>query len=299
MAEPETRNLLPMLARQYDEPIADSSMIPTFLVSRLIRGEATVALGGDGGDELFGGYPQHNWVRKIERYRRTGIHRLGLSGLAANLIPSSVFARKMLLRLLDRADPVVTVARLAEPEMRRRLIRDQRPFEGPRAEDRRMGLLGRWEDVGERAMAHDFLTYMCDDILVKVDRASMLTSLEVRSPLLDQAIVEFAFARLAPHQRADGIGRKLLLRQVAHKRLPTWFDSERKQGFSIPLGAWLRGSWADLVEDLASDSANGLLDPVATRAFLRSGGKSDRLATQVFQLVMLDLWRREYNVTLA
>lgn len=298
-AEPDTRDLLPMLARQFDEPIADSSMIPTFLVSRLIRREATVALGGDGGDELFGGYPQHNWARKIARYRRAGLHRLGLAGVAAHILPHTFFARKMALRLLDRADPVVTVSRLADPVMRRKLMGPRMAFEGPRAEEWRAELLDDWADTGERAMAHDFLTYMCDDILVKVDRASMLTSLEVRAPLLDQAIIDFAFGKLAPHQRADGSGRKLLLRHVARKRLPGWFDVERKQGFSIPLGAWLRGSWADLIEDLATDSAEGLLDPEGMRAFLRSGAGSDRLAHQVYQLAMLDLWRREYKVTIA
>jgi asparagine synthase (glutamine-hydrolysing) len=299
MAEPETRELLPMLARQFDEPIADSSMIPTFLVSRLIRRDATVALGGDGGDELFGGYPQHNWARRIVRYRRAGLHRLGLAGLAARVLPNTFFARKMALRLLDRADPVVTVSRLADPLMRRRLMGDRLDFKGPRAEDWRAELLDRWADVGERAMAHDFLTYMCDDILVKVDRASMLTSLEVRAPLLDRDIIEFAFGRLAPLQRADGSGRKLLLRHIARRKLPSWFDVERKQGFSIPLGAWLRGSWAALLEDLANDSADGLLDPQAVRSFLRAGRGSDRLAHQIYQLAMLDLWRREYAVTVA
>jgi asparagine synthase (glutamine-hydrolysing) len=194
---------------------------------------------------------------------------------------------------------VVTVSRLADPLMRRRLMGDRLDFKGPRAEDWRAELLDRWADVGERAMAHDFLTYMCDDILVKVDRASMLTSLEVRAPLLDRDIIEFAFGRLAPLQRADGSGRKLLLRHIARRKLPSWFDVERKQGFSIPLGAWLRGSWAALLEDLANDSADGLLDPQAVRSFLRAGTGSDRLAHQIYQLAMLDLWRREYAVTVA
>lgn len=297
MAEPGTRDLLPMLARQFDEPIADSSMIPTYLVSKLIRRDATVALGGDGGDELFGGYPQHNWVRGIERARLVGLHHLGLAGLAAHLLPNRFFARKMALRLLDRAAPELTVARLADPLMRKKLMGARLAFSGPRAEAWRAGLTARWDDVGERAMAHDFLTYMCDDILVKVDRASMLASLEVRAPLLDPAIIEFAFGQLAPHQRATATGRKLLLRHLAHRQLPAWFDSERKQGFSIPLGAWLRGEWADLIEDLAHGSSEGLLDPAAVRSFLRSGEGSDRLAHQIFQLAMLELWRREYRIS--
>ena len=146
-------------------------------------------------------------------------------------------------------------------------------------------------------MALDFLTYMCDDILVKVDRASMLTSLEVRAPLLDAKIIEFAFGRLSPEQRASGAGRKLLLRHVARKRLPAWFDSHRKQGFSIPLAAWLRGPWASLLQDLAESSGDGLLEPDAVRAFLRAGEAGDRLAHQIYQLAMLELWRRQYRIS--
>tara|TARA_R110002072_G_scaffold302681_1_gene487254 strand:+ start:1403 stop:3205 length:1803 start_codon:yes stop_codon:yes gene_type:complete len=299
MAESDTLDLLPALAEQFDEPIADSSMIPTFLVSRLIRQNATVALGGDGGDELFGGYPQHNWVRQIQKMRRLGTHRLGMAGLAARVLPNAFFARKMALRLLDRADPVLTVSRIADPLVRSGLMGSGLPYRGMRAEQMRADLIARWSDIGDRAMAHDFLTYMCDDILVKVDRASMLTSLEVRAPLLDPAIIEFAFSQLAPHQRASDGGRKLLLRNVARRRLPDWFDVERKQGFSIPLGAWLRGPWSSLLENLADGAADGLLDPEATRAFLRSGKGSDRLAHQIFQLAMLELWRRKYKVTIA
>lgn len=299
MAEPDTVDLLPKLAAQFDEPIADSSMIPTYLVSKLVRTRATVALGGDGGDELFGGYLQHNWARQIAKARLAGAHHLRLSRLAARVLPLHLMGRKMALRLLDPHDAAITVSRLAEPDQRRALIgRHRNPPDGA-AESFRARLISRWRDPAERAMALDFLTYMCDDILVKVDRASMLTSLEVRAPLLDPAIIEFAFGRLAPHQRASGRGRKLLLRQVARKRLPGWFDSTRKQGFSIPLAAWLRGPWASLLEDLAESSGEGLLDPAAVRAFVREGNGAERLAHQLFQLAMLELWRRQYAINWA
>jgi asparagine synthase (glutamine-hydrolysing) len=297
MAEPDTVDLLPKLAGQFDEPIADSSMIPTYLVSKLVRSRATVALGGDGGDELFGGYPQHNWVRHIARARRAGLHHLQLSGIAARVLPYHFMGRKMALRLLDPADAAITVSRVAEPGQRQALIGRKRNAPHREAERFRKELISRWRDAGERAMALDFLTYMCDDILVKVDRASMLTSLEVRAPLLDPRIVEFAFGKLAPRQRAGKDGRKLLLRHVARKRLPAWFDSHRKQGFSIPLASWLRGPWASLLEDLAESSGEGLLDADAVRAFIRDGGTVDRLAHQMFQLAMLELWRREYAIS--
>jgi asparagine synthase (glutamine-hydrolysing) len=297
MAEPDTIDLLPRLAAQYDEPIADSSMIPTHLVSRLVRTRATVALGGDGGDELFGGYPQYSWVWRIAGARRAGLHRLRLDRLAARSLPYKLAGRKMALRLLDPADAAVTVSRVAEPGQRQALmpLAHRPPYRA--AEQFRTSLVSRWKDPSERTMALDFLTYMCDDILVKVDRASMLTSLEVRAPLLDPAIIEFAFGQLAPEQRATAGARKLLLRHVARKRLPAWFDSQRKQGFSIPLAAWLKGPWASLLEDLAESSGDGLLDPAEVRKFLRAGATADRLAHQIFQLAMLELWRRHYNVS--
>lgn len=299
MVEPDTVDLLPRLAAQFDEPIADSSMIPTFLVSRLVRTRATVALGGDGGDELFGGYLQYGWAPHIARGRRLGLHHLPLSGIAARLLPYRFVGRKMALRLLDRYDAAITVSRLAEPQLRQALIGLKHAPAPGAAELFRTQLIAGRRDPRERAMALDFLTYMCDDILVKVDRASMLTSLEVRAPLLDPKIIEFAFGRLAPEQRTDGRGRKLVLRHLARKRLPAWFDSHRKQGFSIPLAAWLRGPWASLLEDLALGSENGLLDPAAVRRFIRAGKSADRLAHQMYQLAMLEMWRREYRVTMA
>lgn len=298
MAEADSFDLLPRLAAQFDEPIADSSMIPTFLVSRLVRSRATVALGGDGGDELFGGYVQYGWVSHIARARGLGLHRLRADRLAAAMIPHRFAGRKMALRLLDRDRASVTLSRLMEPALRRALLDGHAPAVQRGPERMRAALIADRRDPREQAMALDFLTYMCDDILVKVDRASMLTSLEVRAPLLDHKIVEFAFERLAPDQRVAGPGRKLLLRQLARKRLPAWFDSTRKQGFSIPLAAWLKGPWATLLQDLAGGK-DGLLDDGAVRAFVRGGGSAERLSTQMYQLAMLEMWRREYRVRLA
>ncbi len=298
MADADSVDLLPRLAAQYDEPIADTSMIPTHMVSRLVRSQATVALGGDGGDELFGGYVQYGWVSNIARGRRFGLHHLRADGLAGRVIPKGFAGRKMALRLLDRDDAAVTLSRFAEPGMRRALMGAAAPAERRGPETLRAALIEGRRDPRERAMALDFQTYMCDDILVKVDRASMLTSLEVRAPLLDHAITEFAFAKVAPDQKVQNGHRKLLLRRLAEKRLPAWFDTRRKQGFSIPLGAWLRGPWASLLQDLAAHAGDGLLDAGAVRRFVGGGGP-DRLAHQYFQLAILEMWRREYRVTLG
>lgn len=299
MVEADSFDLLPRFAAQFDEPIADSSMIPTFMVSRLVRSRATVALGGDGGDELFGGYHHHGWMLNMARARRAGLQHLPLARpIADRVLPYAFKARKTVLRLLDRHDPAITVTRLMEPGLRRSLIGAHRGVPHQAAEDFRAALVSRWHEPRERAMALDYLTYMCDDILVKVDRSSMMTSLEVRAPLLDPAIIEFAFGQLAPGQRASRAGRKLMLRHLAQRRLPAWFDTSRKQGFSIPLAAWLRGPWKPLLADIAASAGDGLLDADAVRRFLAGGLAADRLAHPVYQIAMLELWRRHYRVTM-
>lgn len=295
MAESDSAEHLAPLAAQFDEPIADSSMVPTYMVSRLVRSRATVALGGDGGDELFGGYKQYAWVNRLARAHRVGLYRLPLMPLASRL-PETLPGRRMALRMVDRRDPVVTLPRLIDPRGRRALLRRGA---SPSPELYRERLVADRADARERAMAHDFLTYMVDDVLVKVDRASMLTSLEVRAPLLDHAVVEFAFSRLSPRQRAGEGERKRLLRRLARRRLPAWFDVTRKQGFSIPLAAWLRGPWAPLLEEMASRAGEGLLDAGEVRRFVRAAKASPRNATEMFQLLMLELWRERYGVTLA
>lgn len=295
MAEANSAEHLPALAAQFDEPIADSSMVPTYMVSRLVRARATVALGGDGGDELFGGYKQYAWVHRLALAHRAGLYRLPLMPLASRL-PETLPGRRMALRMVDRSDPVVTLPRLIDPRGRRALL--HRAAE-PSPEAFRAGLVSERADARERAMAHDFLTYMVDDVLVKVDRASMLASLEVRAPLLDHAVVEFAFSQLSPRQRAGEGERKRLLRRLAKRRLPAWFDVTRKQGFSIPLAEWLRGPWAPLLEDMAARADGGLLDAGEVRRFVREAKTSPRNATEMFQLLMLELWRDRYGVTLG
>ena len=138
---------------------------------------------------------------------------------------------------------------------------------------------------------------MCDDILTKVDRASMLASLEMRAPLLAREVVDFAFASLPGHLKTIGQLRKVALRQLAATWLPANFDSARKQGFSIPIGKWLRGPWSGLVEELVRDGSP-FFKTAELRLMLARTRPSDRGANRVFQLAMLEAWRRQYSVTL-
>lgn len=301
-AEMATLDLLPELARQYDEPIADSSMVPMYLVSRLIRKEATVALGGDGGDELFGGYWQHTWVqqqarmggwipRPAKRLARSAVSRLlpvgtkgrnYLFGLTAdwpmNIVQFNVFfdedARHRLLAPLGHARP-----RRGAPELYKAVLCTDR------------------ESPLQQATALDFRTYLVDDILVKVDRASMLCSLEVRAPFLDPRLIEFAFHKVPDRLRATAHDRKILSRRLAERVLPSTLDLKRKQGFALPLRKWLKGDWGRYIEDVLTGGEADLFDRRIVRQLLagQRGGFSNM--QRLFALTMIELWRREYRIT--
>lgn len=304
-APPETVDLLPQLAAQYDEPIGDSSMVPTFLVAKLIRQHCTVALGGDGGDELFGGYPSYQWLFKHALARKwiPGLLRSGVSAVARHCLPVGRQGRTVLIGcagdlpqafahfnlffdVKSRGDLVPLLKRLGthgygRPEaFRARLCNPVRGMPG-------MG------------MAADFLSYLPEDILVKVDRASMLNSLEVRAPFLDQHVIEFAFGRVPNELRANSTERKILLRKLAERLLPSALDLRRKQGFSIPLEEWIRGDWGSFMHDVLTDGQDGLLAPRAVEQLWRGQQNGLKNTQRIFALVMLKLWAKKYQVSMA
>ena len=302
VAEPATVDLLPALARQFDDPIGDSSMVPTFLVSRLIREHATVALGGDGGDELFGGYTFYSWFLRRERIRRAVPAPVrALAGAAGERLPAGVRGRNQLIALAADPRHVVGYVNLYFDAATRRAL--LRPLAGalsggPGAEERKTALARPARTPLQAATAADFRGFMVDDILVKVDRASMLASLEVRAPFLDHRVVEFAFGRLPDRLRATASERKVLLRRLAARLLPPALDLRRKQGFSLPLDAWMRGAWGEYLGGVLREAPAGLFDRATVASLLAGQERGRTNATRLFTLAMLELWRREYGVAL-
>ena len=301
-AEMATVDLLPELARQYDEPIADSSMVPTYLVSRLIRREATVALGGDGGDELFGGYWQHTWVQQQARvggWIPRPAKRLARSAVS-RLLPVGTMGRNYLFGLTaDGPMNIVQFNVFFDEDARQRLLAPlgaARPRRGA-PEAYKVGLCGDRESPLQQATALDFRTYLVDDILVKVDRASMLCSLEVRAPFLDPRLIEFAFGKVPDRLRATAHERKILSRRLAERLLPGTLDLRRKQGFALPLRKWLKGDWGRYIEDVLTGGEADLFDRRVVRQLLagQRGGFSNM--QRLFSLTMIELWRREYRIT--
>ncbi|TSA15528.1 MAG: asparagine synthase (glutamine-hydrolyzing) [Betaproteobacteria bacterium] len=294
-------DLLPLLARGFDEPMVDSSMIPTYLVSRLVREHCTVALGGDGGDELFGGYPHYN--RLLWLQRRTGaipqILRAALARTAQTLLPVGFKGGNWLQALaVDLRTGLPLIFSLFDRDARRRLMAGHGTWKLAAEQIREERIPGS-ADLLQRATRMDFGNYLAEDILVKVDRASMLNSLEVRAPLLDYRLIEFAFGKVPSRLKATARGRKLLLKRLAQRVLPPAFDLERKQGFSIPLAAWLRsGPWKAFFRETLLGSDSNLFDRKEVERLLAGQEQGRANSEQLFALVLFELWRREYQVSM-
>lgn len=295
-AEPASASLMPTLARQFDEPLGDSSLLAMFLLSRLVRRHVKVALGGDGGDELFGGYWHYSFIHQQEAVRRLmpgWLRRAAHAG--AERLPLGLRGRNYLLGL--SAEPGGNLAHINayfDAGARRRLRMEDAPYDGPELAKILAGGAGT---ALQRATRADFATYLCDGILTKVDRASMLASLEVRAPFLDRRLIELAFGEAPDRLRATAGDRKILLKALARRLLPPSFDLGRKHGFAVPLRAWLREGWRDYFSEVLSEAEPALFDRRMVQELLSPPRGADN-AHRVFALVMFELWRREYRIAL-
>jgi asparagine synthase (glutamine-hydrolysing) len=283
----EVLDLLPAFADSYDEPFADSSALPTMAVSRLARQDVTVALSGDGGDELFGGYLRYRvgpGVRAALHTPRVVAHRLrDLPGHRPRLRRARLFG--------------VLASAPGERELYAELVSIWRSHElAALMPDmaRRDGFYPDYERPGagrvERMMRCDARTYLIDDILQKVDRASMAFSLEARNPLLDPEVVGVAMRSVARAEAAPG--GKPLLREALRLRLPVELVERPKMGFGVPLDAWLRGGLRPALEDLVLGRDAAEYDSAAARRVVQDHLSGRRPAAhQVWSLFVLELWR--------
>ncbi|MCG2660374.1 MAG: asparagine synthase (glutamine-hydrolyzing) [Kiritimatiellae bacterium] len=292
--------LLPLLAKQYDEPIADSSMVPTFLVTQLVCQQVKVALSGDGGDELFGGYLHYSWIQSQERIRRL-IPR-PIRGMAkytaANALPVGLYGRNYIIYLMsDLQDGLVHSSVYFDASSRGRLLTPLGPKRASiSAEALRRSLILTQYSPLQQSTRLDFNTTLPDTYCVKMDRASMLNSLEVRAPLLDCRIIEFAFGQVPDYLRATTRERKILSRRLAERLLPRQLDLKRKQGFSLPLQAWFKGEWGRYMENVLTEADPNMFDPHAIKDLLAGQRRGRSNTSRLFALTIFELWRREYRV---
>jgi asparagine synthase (glutamine-hydrolysing) len=304
ISEKEILDTVPRMGRVYDEPFADSSQIPTHLLSLLARRHVTVSLSGDGGDELFGGYVRYFIGQKL--FRRIGF------------IPR--FIRPSIGRALSSV-PLRNWRRLVSPWSAERIHKVARVLSGRDSDAMYFELVRHWTgvviggvapqfpltareswppltDPVERMMYFDQISYLPDDILTKVDRASMAASLEAREPLLDYRLVELAWTLPLSMKVRNGRG-KLLLRHILKRYVPDSFIERPKMGFGIPLEEWLRGplrDWAESLLDSAALRAQGFLEVQPVRAKWNEllAGRGD-WKHHVWAVLMFQAWLNESN----
>ena len=296
-AQPTTADLLPKLASQFDEPIVDSSMIPTFLVSQLVKEHCTVALGGDGGDELFGGYDHYNrllWAQEHLGKIPQSIRKF--LALGGTKLPVGFKGRNWLQSLsCDFKKELPLIASYFDAPNRKKLMRQHNNWalEAERIYNSRVPMT---KDLLQRATRMDFQDYLAEDILVKVDRASMLNSLEIRAPFLDVDLLNFAYSKVPSNQKSTSLDKKILLKRLTDRVLPSNFDKQRKQGFSIPLTKWLMsGPFLNLFQEVLYDRSC-MFDRRAVEDLFRGQEKGRNNGERLFALVLFELWRHEYSI---
>ncbi len=308
--------VIPRLAEMYDEPFADSSQIPTFLVSEMARAQVTVAVSGDGGDEVFGGYNRYLWAPQVARRRRRmpAVAARAAGSALRTLSPAAWDA-------VGRAGGRLGVGALKQRTLGDKLHKLGRALQAPGDDGVYRSLVSHWQpppvagaggecvtalddptlpaavpSFVDRMMLLDTIGYLPDDILVKVDRASMAVSLEARAPLLDHRVVEWAWRQPRSRRIRDGRG-KWALRQVLRRHVPDALIDRPKAGFAIPVGEWLRGPLRDWAEALLTDSAlrDGLLDPAPVRrAWAHHVEGRANMEPAVWTVLMWQAWRQRW-----
>jgi asparagine synthase (glutamine-hydrolysing) len=310
IVRPDALEVLPILVEHYGEPYADSSAIPTYYVARETRKHVTVALNGDGGDESFAGYERYAAMRLAERYHRIpAVLRDTVVRQAIELIPSSETKRSRVRDVkrfiqaasLEKVERYLRWVSVFDTEAKQDLYSEDFQRETQRLSAANM--LDPWfaqangSGVVDAALLTDIMTYLPNDLLVKVDIATMAVSLEARSPFLDHHVMEFA-ASLPEKFKLRGLTTKYLLKRVLKKLLPAENLNRRKMGFGVPIGHWFRGRLQPFLrETLLAEVAlkRGLFKPEAVKQLVELHTRGERdYSHQLWTLLMLELWFQRF-----
>lgn len=301
IVEPQAVALVEKLVWHFDEPFADSSAIPTYLVSEMASQHVKMVLSGDGGDECFAGYERYRKYALIELMRKLSPRGLSRGlGLVGRTVPGALGRRLQWLgeRIsLPFPEDYLSAVALSTPKLADALL----GLEGSAGGS--YGVVAdHFRDIDEldpldRVMKGDVSSYLLDDILVKVDRMTMANALEARAPLLDHELVEFS-ARLPVSLKMRAFKGKYLLRRVARGLLPESVLKKKKQGFAIPLAEWFRTSLRSMIEDVVSSQAfreRGIFDVETVRKCLSAHvlGEADH-SEQLWQILTFELWAKRF-----
>ncbi len=306
IVKPKALDILPMLVERYGEPYADSSCIPSYYVSLETRRFVTVALNGDGGDESFAGYERYQAMAASERYRKMPRLARSLAGAIARISPDSINPKDTLRRIrrfFEAAD-MPTVERylrwigisggvLDKDLYSEEFLRDTAMAEPKRFIEPYLGNSGGLDSL----LLTDINTYLPNDLLVKMDIASMANSLEARSPFLDHKMMEFA-ARLPAGYKIKGLTKKYILKKAVSGLIPDNNINRSKMGFGVPVGNWFRGELKDLLrETLLSETAlkRRYFKPETIRLMVEGHISGCRdYSFQLWALLMLELWHKKF-----
>lgn len=310
IVRPNALEVLPILVEHYGEPYADSSAIPTYYVAKETRKHVTVALNGDGGDESFAGYERYAAMKLAERYQQIpAIFRKSLIEKAIGMLPSSELTRSRIRDVkrfikaaeLSKTDRYFRWVTAFDQAGKEEIYTDQ--FAAEVAGRKASQFLDDWftqangSSILDAALLTDQMTYLPNDLLVKVDIATMANSLEARSPFLDHKVIEFA-ASLPPGMKMRGYQTKSLLKKVASRLVPKEVVYRRKMGFGVPIGKWFRGEMKEfLMEILLSERSltRGIVKPDVIKRFVveHTSGERDH-SFQLWAFLMLELWFQRF-----
>lgn len=300
VVKPDAAELLESLAWYFDEPFGDSSAIPTYLVSRLAAQHVKMVLSGDGGDELFAGYSRYQRYQRLQRLKSASLGLApGILKFGSRLLPdphARRFARMGERLSLGWPDDYLAMVGLAsQPDLA--LLFGERARKDPFGSVRQRFIRPDIPDRLEQILSGDMGTYLVDDILTKVDRASMANSLEARAPLLDQKLLAFA-ARLPVSMKLRGDNGKYALKRVAARLLPAEVLAKRKQGFAIPLASWFRNELRPMLQDTINSRAfreRGLFDFNGIQRLVNDHqqGRLDR-GELLWMIMILEVWMQRF-----
>jgi asparagine synthase (glutamine-hydrolysing) len=310
VVRPNALDIIPTLVEHYGEPYADSSAIPTYYVAKETRAHVTVALNGDGGDESFAGYDRYSAMRMAESYHRIPkFVRKAIIEAPASLLPTSELRRsrvrdgKRFLQAagLDTVERYYRWMSAFDRQSKKGIYTDE--FAGRINGSDASVVLAGWfrrangASIVDATMLTDQMTYLPNDLLVKVDIASMANSLEARSPFLDHKVIEFA-ASLPDTLKLQGRETKSLLKKVAARLVPSDVIYRSKMGFGVPIGKWFRGEMKDFVRDILLSRKSlerGIIRPEILKRYVTEhiAGERDH-SFQLWTLLMLELWFQRF-----
>ncbi len=292
ITEQDAKAVIPKLGYMFGEPFADSSQIPTYLVSKMTREHVTVSLSGDGGDELFCGYTSYVSVERIWNKMKNIPYfiRKPISGLVLHSPLKNKPIYKVKGKLLGAKGPadLYICSNETEPLARQiSLYHEACPYKHSEYKE------GFLKETNHNIMLMDMLMYHPDDILVKVDRAAMAVSLETRVPMLDKDVVEFAWSLPIDYERGEGVGKKVL-RDVLYRYVPKEMMERPKKGFSIPIDKWLRQKdlrdWAESLIDRRTLEEQGILDPDVVWKIWTDFIQGGEWRIQIWYILMFQEW---------